>query len=74
MNNNVNQTNIEEVKDLTNQYIQWLKGKTTFREIGQKWIEITTPYLDRHNDYIQIFVQKKIIIIYYQMLVILFLI
>ncbi|OEG71791.1 hypothetical protein ATZ36_12720 [Candidatus Endomicrobiellum trichonymphae] len=23
------------------------------------WVEITTPYIDRHNDYIQIYIKKS---------------
>ena len=25
---------------------------------SSSWVEITTPYLDRHNDYLQIYVKK----------------
>ena len=35
-------------------YYGWLKSKTTLRQIDS-WVEITTPYLDRHNDYLQIY-------------------
>ncbi len=38
-------------------YHAWLRDKSVLREIGD-WIEITTPYLDRHNDYIQIYAKK----------------
>jgi len=40
------------------EYQNWLKGKTSLREIDG-WVEITTPYIDRHNDYLQIFVKKQ---------------
>ena len=33
----------------------WLKDKTTLREVDGEWVEITTPYLDRHNDALQIY-------------------
>lgn len=36
-------------------YIKWLKDKTCFKEVGQGWIEITTPHLDRHNDCLQFY-------------------
>jgi hypothetical protein len=49
---------INEVKDLFEEYIKWLKDKTTLREI-EDWVEITTPFLDRHNDYLQIYVKKE---------------
>lgn len=43
--------------DLINQYYDWLKQKTSWKEING-YTEITTPYLDRHNDYIQIYLCK----------------
>jgi Domain of unknown function DUF1829/Domain of unknown function DUF1828 len=48
---------IEEIQRLLDAYHAWLKDKTVVRQIEQ-WIEITTPYLDRHNDYIQIYAKK----------------
>ncbi len=41
-----------------NQYWTWLREQTRLREIDE-WIEITTPYLDRHNDYLQIYVKRS---------------
>jgi len=38
--------------------MNWLRDKTALRQIGN-YVEITTPYLDRHNDYMQIFVKKE---------------
>lgn len=38
-------------------YHVWLKDKSVLRQIDQ-WVEITTPYLDRHNDYIQIYAKQ----------------
>jgi len=48
---------IGEVQRLLDDYLAWLKDKTSLRQIDQ-WVEITTPYLDRHNDYIQIYAGK----------------
>jgi hypothetical protein len=48
---------IEEIQRLLDNYVAWLKDRTTLREIDQ-WVEITTPYLDRHNDYLQIYAAK----------------
>lgn len=48
---------IDEIQDLLNRYLSWLKDKTTLRQI-EDWVEITTPYLDRHNDYLQIYVKQ----------------
>ena len=39
------------------QYWNWLRDKTKLREISGH-IEITTPYLDRHNDRLQIYATK----------------
>lgn len=47
---------IGEVQKLLDQYLVWLKDKTILRQI-KDWVEITTPYLDRHNDYLQIYVK-----------------
>jgi hypothetical protein len=49
---------IDEIQRLIDQYTVWLKDKTTLRQID-RWVEITTPYLDRHNDYIQIYAKKE---------------
>jgi hypothetical protein len=49
---------IVEIQQLVDQYLKWLKDKTTLRQV-KDWIEITTPYLDRHNDYIQIYARKE---------------
>ena len=48
---------IEEVRNLLDQYLNWLRDRTTLRETGD-WVEITTPYLDRHNDCLQIYAQR----------------
>lgn len=46
-----------EVQSLVNTYIHWLKDKTQLKQLDD-WIEITTPYLDRHNDYLQIYARR----------------
>ena len=48
---------IEEVQRLLDQYLAWLKDKTSLRQI-EDWVEITTPDLDRHNDCIQIYAKR----------------
>ena len=40
------------------QYAKWLRSKTSLRDVDG-WVEITTPYLDRHNDYLQIYVRRQ---------------
>ena len=48
----------DDIPGLLDQYWKWLKDKTTLRQIND-WYEITTPHLDRHNDYIQIYARKS---------------
>ena len=48
---------IQDIQRLIDEYHVWLKDRTVLRQIDQ-WIEITTPYLDRHNDYLQIYAKK----------------
>ena len=49
---------IQEIQKLLDDYLAWLRDKTLLRQIDQ-WAEITTPYLDRHNDYIQIYARSS---------------
>jgi hypothetical protein len=48
---------IQDIERLMDAYYTWLRDKTAMRRIDQ-WVEITTPYLDRHNDYVQIYAKK----------------
>lgn len=52
-------TTVQEIEHLLNDYRAWLKDKTTLREVNGAWVEITTPYLDRHNDALQIYVRSE---------------
>jgi Domain of unknown function DUF1828/Domain of unknown function DUF1829 len=52
-------TMAQEIEKLLNDYRVWLKDKTTLREINGSWVEITTPYLDRHNDALQIYARQE---------------
>ncbi len=49
---------IGEIQSLLDQYWIWLRDRTSLREIGG-WMEITTPYLDRHNDCLQIYAKRS---------------
>ena len=49
---------INEIQKLLDQYLIWLRDKTALRQV-KDWVEITTPYLDRHNDYLQIYVKRE---------------
>lgn len=43
--------------DFIDSYVSWLKSKMTTKEFNG-YLEITTPFLDRHNDHMQIYVKK----------------
>jgi hypothetical protein len=49
---------IYEIQRLLDDYRAWLKDRTTLRQLDD-WVEITTPYLDRHNDCIQIYAKRQ---------------
>lgn len=49
---------IDEVQTLVDHYVSWLKDRTVLREVADS-VEITTPYLDRHNDYLQIYARRE---------------
>lgn len=53
----MNQAN-PSISALVDDYMRWLRDRTVLRQI-RDWTEITTPYLDRHNDYLQIYARKK---------------
>jgi len=48
-----------EIEQLTENYFTWLKDKTMLKQLHDNWVEITTPFLDRHNDYIQIYIKQE---------------
>jgi hypothetical protein len=43
--------------DFVEEYIEWLRKKITFTNIND-YIEITTPFLDSHNDHIQLYIKQ----------------
>jgi hypothetical protein len=52
-------TTVQEIETLLSNYRAWLKEKTSLREVNGSWVEITTPYLDRHNDALQIYANAQ---------------
>jgi len=50
---------VAEIEKLLKDYRDWLKDKTTLREVNSSWVEIATPYLDRHNDTLQIYARRE---------------
>jgi hypothetical protein len=49
---------IRDIEELLGQYRAWLQHKTSLKDVGG-WVEITTPFLDRHNDCIQIYARRE---------------
>ncbi len=49
---------IQDVKQLIDKHYNWLKDRTVLKALGE-YCEITTPYIDRHNDYIQIYLKRE---------------
>jgi len=50
---------IDDIRRLLDDYLTWLRDKTSLRQVNETWVEITTPYLDRHNDCTQIYVKRE---------------
>lgn len=47
-----------DIQKLIDAYTSWLNKEITFEKIGE-YYEITTPYLDNANDYLQIYVKQE---------------
>jgi hypothetical protein len=47
-----------QVNHLLDGYWSWLRDRTALREVDG-WVEITTPFLDRHNDYLQVYLREE---------------
>jgi hypothetical protein len=52
-------TTVHEIEKLLDAHRAWLRDKTTLRTVNGNWVEITTPYLDRHNDALQIYARSE---------------
>ena len=49
----------QQLETLMNEYTRWLKDKTVLKQVDNShWVEITTPFLDRHNDCLQIYARE----------------
>lgn len=46
-----------DIQKLINDYTEWLRKEISFDKIGE-YYEITAPYLDSANDYIQLYVKQ----------------
>jgi hypothetical protein len=49
---------VSECEQLVNEYLEWLRQNISIIKIDDV-CEITTPFLDRHNDHLQIYVQEE---------------
>jgi hypothetical protein len=47
-----------ECERLVNEYLEWLRRNISVTQMGEV-CEITTPFLDRHNDHLQIYVRQE---------------
>lgn len=52
-------TDVSEIAALVDGYRTWVKDRTTLKTVHADWVEISTPFLDRHNDCIQIYVKSE---------------
>jgi len=50
---------ISECDAIIREYLAWLKTGLSVAEIGDGVCEITTPFLDRHNDHLQIYLLQE---------------
>lgn len=46
-------------RPLTNAYIGWLRERFREEAMNDKVTELTTPFLDRHNDHLQIYAERR---------------
>ena len=49
---------MSDIATLVDRYQAWLKDRTALKQVNG-WTEITTPFLDRHNDYVQIYAKRE---------------
>lgn len=47
---------IDQIRQLIEQYHSWMSESTTLRTV-ENGVEITTPFLDRHNDMMQVYAE-----------------
>jgi len=51
------EVDVMDIQKMIDDYANWLKSEITVAEFGE-YYELTTPYLDRFNDYLQIYVKQ----------------
>jgi hypothetical protein len=48
----------KSIKSLIDEYTRWLRDGTSVAQVGDAY-EVTTPFLDRHNDHLQIYIRRE---------------
>jgi hypothetical protein len=49
---------MKAIPDLVSDYVSWLRDKTQVRVLTNGWHEITSPFVDQHNDMVQIYARR----------------
>ena len=44
---------------LVDSYLSWLKQSVSTKQVASGILELTTPFLDRHNDHLQVYAEDK---------------
>lgn len=50
-------TMTDDVSNLVDSYWKWMRDKTILKTVNDGWTEVNTPFFDRHNDGLQIYVR-----------------
>lgn len=40
-------------------YLQWLRDNTVLTQVNDTWGKMSTPFLDRHNDCLEVYVRHE---------------
>ena len=47
-----------EIRQVVDSYVEWLREGISASEIAADVAELTTPFMDRHNDYLQVYLKR----------------
>ena len=48
-----------DIRKLIDGYYSWLHENASVKKAKDDWFEIETPMLDRHNDFLSIYIRKS---------------
>lgn len=48
----------DDISELIDSYWKWMRDRTILKAVSDGWTEVNTPFLDRHNDGLQLYVKK----------------